>query len=213
MINGCAAIVTFSFRCLDINAKFAQLSANKRGTTMRVFAIAGAVALGVVAQPAGAAVSYSLNGVSVTGTQQTDVVSTGPCQQCVVTTFTPYASNLFGIMGQPNTTVPGIWTFQGQAGARNIFMATLQWDSAGSLISSSLSGFDEIQRCSTTPCTSILARYSASNFAIQAFDSETGLTSAMAPVPEPGSWALMLVGFMGAGLAMRRRAKPRLALG
>lgn len=33
----------------------------------------------------------------------------------------------------------------------------------------------------------------------------------LAPVPEPGTWALMLVGFAGIGLAIRRRQKPALA--
>ena len=32
-----------------------------------------------------------------------------------------------------------------------------------------------------------------------------------AAVPEPATWALMLLGFGGIGFAMRRRAKPRLA--
>jgi hypothetical protein len=31
------------------------------------------------------------------------------------------------------------------------------------------------------------------------------------PVPEPGTWALMLLGFGGIGLAMRRRRRPALA--
>jgi hypothetical protein len=30
-------------------------------------------------------------------------------------------------------------------------------------------------------------------------------------VPEPGTWALMLLGFGGIGLAMRRRRRPALA--
>jgi hypothetical protein len=179
---------------------------------MRVFAIAGALTLGVVAQPAGAAVSYSLNGVAVTGTQQTDVL--GPCLggPCSSTT-SPYEGIIFAILDQPNTSVPGITTFGGRAGVHNTLTVTLQYDSFGALISSSLEGFDEVQRCTSAPCTSILARYSASNFALQTFDSTTGQTTILAPVPEPGTWALMLVGFMGAGLAMRRRATPRHALG
>ncbi|NUR45336.1 MAG: PEP-CTERM sorting domain-containing protein [Sphingomonas sp.] len=31
------------------------------------------------------------------------------------------------------------------------------------------------------------------------------------PVPEPATWALMLLGFGGVGLALRRRRKPALA--
>jgi hypothetical protein len=34
---------------------------------------------------------------------------------------------------------------------------------------------------------------------------------AINPVPEPATWALMLLGFGGIGLAMRRRRKPALA--
>jgi hypothetical protein len=30
-------------------------------------------------------------------------------------------------------------------------------------------------------------------------------------VPEPGTWAMMLVGFAGIGVAMRRRRRPALA--
>jgi hypothetical protein len=37
------------------------------------------------------------------------------------------------------------------------------------------------------------------------------LTFQLIPVPEPATWAMMLVGFAGIGFAMRRRAKPVLA--
>jgi hypothetical protein len=33
----------------------------------------------------------------------------------------------------------------------------------------------------------------------------------VAAVPEPATWALMLLGFGGIGLAMRRRRRPALA--
>jgi phospholipase/lecithinase/hemolysin len=38
-----------------------------------------------------------------------------------------------------------------------------------------------------------------------------GLTSLAAPVPEPGTWALMLLGFGAIGLALRRKRAPELA--
>jgi hypothetical protein len=34
--------------------------------------------------------------------------------------------------------------------------------------------------------------------------------AAFYPVPEPGTWALMLLGFGGIGMAMRRRRRPTL---
>jgi hypothetical protein len=34
---------------------------------------------------------------------------------------------------------------------------------------------------------------------------------AINPVPEPATWALMLLGFGGIGMALRRRRKPALA--
>jgi len=179
---------------------------------MRVFAIAGALTLGVCAQSANATVSFSLADVAVAGTQRTEVVDyTCQSEPCSSTT-SPYHGNIFAILGQPNTSVPGITTFTGRAGARNTLSVTLQYDGSGNLISTSLQGFDEVQRCTSLPCTSILASYTASNFAIQAFDSETGLTTVLAPVPEPATWALMLLGFMSAGLALRRSSPLKAAV-
>ena len=40
---------------------------------------------------------------------------------------------------------------------------------------------------------------------------EAGTLSFFAAVPEPGTWALMLLGFGGIGMAMRRRRRPVLA--
>jgi PEP-CTERM motif len=40
---------------------------------------------------------------------------------------------------------------------------------------------------------------------------EAGTLSFFAAVPEPGTWAMMLFGFAGIGLAMRRRRRPALA--
>ena len=41
--------------------------------------------------------------------------------------------------------------------------------------------------------------------------SESGNLTFRLAVPEPGTWALMLLGFGGIGLAMRRRRRPALA--
>jgi hypothetical protein len=40
---------------------------------------------------------------------------------------------------------------------------------------------------------------------------EAGTLSFFAAVPEPGTWAMMLLGFGGIGMAMRRRRRPLLA--
>jgi hypothetical protein len=45
----------------------------------------------------------------------------------------------------------------------------------------------------------------------QSWGTRTGTVSAVT-VPEPSAWALMLAGFFGAGLAVRRRARLALAL-
>jgi uncharacterized protein (TIGR03118 family) len=42
-------------------------------------------------------------------------------------------------------------------------------------------------------------------------DEEHGLFGELVPVPEPSTWAMMLVGFGAIGLALRRRAKPEMA--
>jgi len=43
-------------------------------------------------------------------------------------------------------------------------------------------------------------------------DEEHGLFAQLRPVPEPSTWAMMLVGFGAIGVAFRRRAKPKAAL-
>ena len=42
-------------------------------------------------------------------------------------------------------------------------------------------------------------------------NDSTGLTATISAVPEPASWAMMLVGFGGLGAAMRMRRKPATA--
>jgi hypothetical protein len=42
-------------------------------------------------------------------------------------------------------------------------------------------------------------------------DEDHGLFGQLRPVPEPSTWAMMLVGFGTIGLVLRGRAKPKLA--
>ena len=42
-------------------------------------------------------------------------------------------------------------------------------------------------------------------------DEEHGLFAELLPVPEPSSWAMMLLGFGVIGVVLRRRAKPVLS--
>ena len=46
---------------------------------------------------------------------------------------------------------------------------------------------------------------------VSATSVATPITGVLNAVPEPGTWALMLLGFGGIGLAMRRRRSPALA--
>jgi PEP-CTERM motif len=45
------------------------------------------------------------------------------------------------------------------------------------------------------------------------FDDSTGFTAAISAVPEPSTWAMMILGFFGLGfMTYRRKAKPILRL-
>jgi hypothetical protein len=66
------------------------------------------------------------------------------------------------------------------------------------------------------PSTS--ADYTDGGFGLLSFDSSTfagytfaRFTPSAAPVPEASSWAMMMLGFGGIGLTMRRRRRPALA--
>jgi uncharacterized protein (TIGR03118 family) len=43
-------------------------------------------------------------------------------------------------------------------------------------------------------------------------DEDHGLFAQLRPIPEPSTWAMMLVGFGAIGLAFRRRSKPKFAM-
>jgi hypothetical protein len=58
-----------------------------------------------------------------------------------------------------------------------------------------------------TPNTWYTFRYTAS----MATGGDISGTASFYPVPEPSTWALMLLGFGGIGMAMRRRRRPVLA--
>jgi hypothetical protein len=60
-----------------------------------------------------------------------------------------------------------------------------------------------VSTCSTSACT-------APGGGIFLF-KQNSITEAVGAVPEPGTWAMMLLGFGGIGVAMRRRRKPALA--
>ena len=63
-----------------------------------------------------------------------------------------------------------------------------------------------------TPNTSYTLQYSGNLGATPGNISGNGaFAGAVAPVPEPATWGLMLLGFGGIGFAMRRRRRPVLA--
>jgi hypothetical protein len=164
--------------------------------------------LGLLAQPAGAAVLYSIDSVPVTGTIATQTVNASCGANCPTVT-TPYDRLLSALLSNPSIAPSGVWTLTGQAGARNFLTVTLTF-SGSTLLSSSLTGADEISRCNAgPPCTSSVGTYTATNFSVRGFDTVTGQSFVLSPVPEPATWALMLLGFLGVGVALRRRTTPQ----
>lgn len=57
-----------------------------------------------------------------------------------------------------------------------------------------------------------VSQYRVNTFSPGASAFVTATSAALPAVPEPGAWAMLILGFGGVGLAMRRRPRPLVAL-
>ena len=119
------------------------------------------------------------------------------------------AGQQFKVKAGDSLYVPHI---EGKAGDAVEFSDVLLTQNDGNVLSAN---FGANPLTGTENSETVIYRTSATTYGLGTFgviDGSTlqGLTYAPA-VPEPATWAMMLVGFGGIGLAMRRRRKPALA--
>lgn len=152
--------------------------------------------------------SYFVNFGSVTaeGTVTTSTVSYACTSNCpvIVSPYTTFVNGLYGGMSIAN--LDGVFSFTGQDRSRGSFTVDFEFAN-GNLLSTSLTGYQELTRCLSIPCTASHSNFGATNFALQVRDERTGISALMAPVPEPASWAMLLMGFASIGYALRRRRR------
>lgn len=171
---------------------------------MKAFSYLATSILAVVAAPAQAAFMISLDDVPATGTLRTDFICSDP--STCPTTFDPYETLVNGNLSPQITTLNGIFSFNGQDRPRSAYNVNLLF-SGGALISSSLTGVWFPLPGIANP--NITITFAATNFSVNVTDTTTGVTRILAPVPEPATWAMMLVGFCAVGAAMRKFRSSR----
>ncbi len=152
------------------------------------------------------------------GTITTSSYSYACTTNCPVT-VTPYATFVNGLYsGMTVETLDGAFSFTGQDRYRSSYTVNFEFAN-GSLMWTNLTGFQELTRCLFLPCTSTISNFGATNFALEVRDQQSGVAALIAPVPEPATWAMLVLGFLAIGTALRRRprailprsANPRLA--
>ena len=179
---------------------------------MRAVTFLGAMSLAFAAAPANAAYVISINNVFAQGTLTTALADFS-CGLSCPSSREFYTTSVNGVLSGEVTSLSGILTLTGQDRSRSAFTVVLDF-SGGIFSSSSLTGFQSLNApCTIFPCTFRDTTFDARSFAVTVRDTNTGASTVLAPVPEPASWAMMLVGFAAIGWSLRsaRRAKPRLA--
>lgn len=177
---------------------------------MRVISLLVAVASVAPSMPAHAAYYLSISGVPVEGITTTTPYVFGcpaPAIPCPPVTNVAYTNTIGGGLGVVNALTGTLnlgGFFNYPTGSYNVTLSFLN----GSLFSSSLLGQDYGPNGGCPgPCTTFSTTFHAENFSVSAYDISTGLTTILAPVPEPATWALMLLGFGAIGYSMRRTRK------
>lgn len=179
---------------------------------MRVAAYLSGLALAALTAPASAAytflISTPIDGVTTTQHFESGCPGIGLCS----TTTTFGTAFFFGTLDPNIEVLDGTYQLGSFSLASRIGVHVTLSFLDGSLQSSSLTGFSDFLRGSCPGFCNILhTDYTAANFALTQINTVTGETRIVAPVPEPASWALMLLGFsaMGYALRLRRPAKTR----
>lgn len=185
---------------------------------MRTISVVAALVLSAIAAPASAAFTLTIDPTVAYGTRTLNIYATNagtvcgqsPCSGSGSFFYETIARTLFPapqIADGPN----GELRFRFQDRAKSDTFVTLVFGSAGYLLSSSLSGFVELNApCLGSICQDETATYTAQSFAVTLTDTETGISRILAPVPEPSTWAMMLVGFGAIGLRLRRKQRTLL---
>jgi hypothetical protein len=161
----------------------------------------------VIPVPATAAYVISFDTASARGTLTNTIDNfscvPGPCSTSIV----PYETLVDGRYASLMvSSLDGLFTYQGADRSRGYYNVNFEFAN-GTLLSTQLAGFQELGgRCINGPCNQTFTNFEANSFALRLTDQATGSSSLVAPVPEPSTWAMMLLGFLTVGFAMRKRA-------
>ncbi len=185
---------------------------------MRI-AVAIATIAALSAQPLAAATWTFKIGANVTGTTfgYREYCDNGPVEECLEPLDGPFSGHLSTIIALPS--FDGVATFDyGSAYDGIIHVGDLSFDvwdvrgtlglsADGSIIGSMLNFYgmwsvgDWGAGCSRAyPCTTWNTRASAQSFQATFLRSDDG----PGPLPEPSTWAMMLIGLFGLGALLRR---------
>lgn len=184
---------------------------------MRKFFSLGAIALGIVAAPASATLTVVIEPTLAYGTDTVAIFANTSGSVCGVNLcpgsgIFPYQTIVSPFVATQIADGPnGELRFSGQDRGFNTTTVSLFFN-GGTLIGDSLVGLTQLSPFCPTGnlCRTDTFSYTASSFAVTLTDSRTGTSQILAPVPEPTTWAMMLLGFGAIGFAMRRR-RPGLA--
>jgi|SRR3954449_4353149 hypothetical protein len=113
--------------------------------------------------------------------------------------------------GAPPTLFTLLITFTQPAGATgaNTFSSMITGVVTGDNAGGVFIDFDNTAHLYTSPSGNFLV--SLNDFDVSSGGIATQITGRITAVPEPATWGMMLVGFAGIGMTLRRRRRPALA--
>lgn len=182
---------------------------------MRAFLVLAAAALSVVSVPAKAVYTVTIGPTTVYGTDVIDISGSG-CDtpggpvgsQCPGSGRSFYTGLVSGTGEATTPGSPADVIFRSFNVFRGQFDIDLIYDGT-TLIGTSLIGQSQPSSGCTNSaiCRTELITFSARSFAVTLTDTSTGISQILAPVPEPTTWAMMLIGFAAIGCGVRRNRR------